>query len=92
FTLPRQLPTPPFKSFFPLSRSKRIAPPTQPAVLLARTNFPRADAFASALHPTILPFLARQASTKGAGDPKKEQLVSRSFDLLWRMTLLATDA
>ncbi|MFT7665314.1 MAG: hypothetical protein ACI87A_003550, partial [Planctomycetota bacterium] len=69
FTLPRQLPTPPFKSFFPLSRSKRIAPPTQPAALLARTKFPRADAFASALHPTILPFLARQASTKGAGDP-----------------------
>ncbi|MFT5286322.1 MAG: hypothetical protein ACI8TQ_002490, partial [Planctomycetota bacterium] len=67
FTLPRQLPTPPFKSFFPLSRSKRIAP--QPGVLLARTKFPRADAFASALHPTILPFLARQASTKGAGDP-----------------------
>ncbi|MFT7662887.1 MAG: hypothetical protein ACI87A_001108, partial [Planctomycetota bacterium] len=41
----------------------------QPSVLLARTKFPRADAFASALHPTILPFLARQASTKGAGDP-----------------------
>ncbi|MFT5286571.1 MAG: hypothetical protein ACI8TQ_002741, partial [Planctomycetota bacterium] len=41
----------------------------QPSVLLARTKFPCADAFASALHPTILPFLARQASTKGAGDP-----------------------
>ncbi|MFT5285413.1 MAG: hypothetical protein ACI8TQ_001577, partial [Planctomycetota bacterium] len=35
----------------------------------ARTKCPRADAFASAQHPIILPFLARQASTKGAGDP-----------------------